>query len=141
MLTMKSAQCHCGAVKFTVELTDMFNTIRRCNCSFCRMRGAVAVSTPISGIKVLLGKEILTEYRFNSEQAVHYFCSICGIHTFHQRRSNPNQFAVNIACINDVSPFDFEKIPVLDGIHHPNDGGGGIVGYIHYEAINKMNDN
>ena len=39
-----SAQCHCGAVAFTVELSDGFNTVRRCNCSYCRMRGAVAVS-------------------------------------------------------------------------------------------------
>ncbi|VTM55379.1 Gfa-like protein [Klebsiella pneumoniae] len=35
-----SAHCHCGAVAFTVELSDGFNTVRRCNCSYCRMRGA-----------------------------------------------------------------------------------------------------
>ena len=29
-----SAQCHCGAVAFTVELSDGFNTVRRCNCSY-----------------------------------------------------------------------------------------------------------
>ena len=85
----KLAQCHCGAVKFKVNLSDEFNTIRRCTCSFCRMRGAVAVSAPLSGIRVFEGQDKLTEYRFNTGEAKHYFCSVCGIYTFHQRRSNP----------------------------------------------------
>ncbi|SUE06476.1 Uncharacterized conserved protein [Pantoea agglomerans] len=38
-----TAQCHCGAVAYRVTLKDGFNTVRRCNCSFCRMRGAVVV--------------------------------------------------------------------------------------------------
>lgn len=67
------AQCHCGAIKFTVKLTDGLNTARRCNCSFCVMRGAVAVSAPLSGIKLLEGKDKLTEYCFNTHQAVHFF--------------------------------------------------------------------
>jgi hypothetical protein len=116
------AQCHCGAVAFTVELTDGFNTLRRCNCSFCRMRGAVAVSAQLSGLEVTRGKEKLTEYRFNTQAAAHYFCSVCGIYTFHQRRSNPEQFGVNVACIDGVSPFDFPVVPVMDGVHHPKDG-------------------
>ena len=124
------AQCHCGAVAFTVELTDGFNTVRRCNCSFCRMRGAVAVSAQLSGLEVTRGKEKLTEYRFNTQAAAHYFCSVCGIYTFHQRRSNPEQFGVNVACIEGVSPFDFPVIPVMDGVHHPKDGpSDGIMGY------------
>lgn len=74
MANKVSAQCHCGAVQFTVELSDGFNTIRRCNCSFCRMRGAVVVSAPLSGVTVLKGKDKLTEYRFNTRTAAHYFC-------------------------------------------------------------------
>ena len=53
-----SARCHCGAVAFTVELSDGFNTVRRCNCSYCRMRGAVAVSAPLSGIEVVRGRDL-----------------------------------------------------------------------------------
>ena len=68
-----SAACHCGSVVFTVQLSDGFHTAGRCNCSFCRMRGAVAVSAPLSGIKVLKGQDKLTEYRFNTGKAVHFF--------------------------------------------------------------------
>ncbi|ELY6273151.1 GFA family protein [Cronobacter muytjensii] len=128
-----NGQCHCGAVKFTVELTDGLNTARRCNCSYCRMRGAVVVSAPLTGITVLEGKEKLTEYRFNTRQAAHYFCSVCGIYTFHQRRSNPDQYGVNVACLEGISPFDFPEITVTEGIHHPNDGGGGVAGYLRYK--------
>ena len=42
--------CHCGAVKFRVRLSKGLRTARRCNCSFCRMRGAVAVSAPLDGV-------------------------------------------------------------------------------------------
>lgn len=132
-----NARCHCGAVKFTVELSDGYNTIRRCNCSFCRMRGAVVVSAPLSGIDVTAGKDKLTEYRFNTRAAAHYFCSVCGIYTFHQRRSNPNQYGVNVACIEGVSPFDFTEVTVANGIHHPADGGGGVAGILHYTPVNR----
>ncbi len=132
-----NGQCHCGTVKFTVELTDGLNTARRCNCSYCRMRGAVTVSAPLNGITVLEGKEKLTEYRFNTRQAAHYFCSVCGIYTFHQRRSNPAQYGVNVACLEGISPFDFPELTVTEGIHHPNDGGGGVAGYLRYTPVEK----
>ncbi len=61
------------------------------------------------------------------------FCSVCGIYTFHQRRSNPQQYGVNVACIDGVSPFDFPCVEVNDGVNHPKDGGGGVVGYLRYE--------
>jgi hypothetical protein len=130
-----NAQCHCGAVAFTVELTDGFNTIRRCSCSFCRMRGAIAVSAPLAGIKVVRGQDKLTEYRFHTKTARHFFCSVCGIYTFHQRRSNPEQYGVNVACIENVSPFDFPIVEVTDGVNHPNDGASnGVIGYLTFQS-------
>src|SRR5262249_45988838 len=44
------AACHCGTVRFRVKLPHGFNTARRCTCSYCRMRGAVAVSADVGGI-------------------------------------------------------------------------------------------
>lgn len=85
------------------------------------MRGAIAVSANLEGITFETGEEILSLYQFNTNTAKHYFCSICGIYTHHQRRSNPNQFGINVACLNGVSPFDFEKVVVNDGVNHPTD--------------------
>ncbi len=42
--------CHCGSVRFHVTLTHGLHTARRCTCSYCRMRGAVAVSADLDGV-------------------------------------------------------------------------------------------
>src|SRR5690348_10299359 len=115
--------CHCGTVRFRARLTNGFRTARRCSCSYCRMRGAVAVSAPVGGIEILSGADALTAYRFNTGTAQHFFCSRCGIYTHHQRRSNPNEYGVNVACLAGISPFDFAEVTVLDGENHPNDTG------------------
>ena len=131
--------CHCGAVRFRVKLTDGFNTIRRCTCSYCRMRGAVAVSADLGGVTVISGEESLSSYRFNTGSAQHFFCSKCGIYTHHQRRSNSQQFGVNVACLDGVSPFDFPGVPVLDGVNHPNDTGGPVsrAGTLRFEPADQ----
>lgn len=117
------AACHCRSVEFEVTLTDGVNTARRCTCSMCRMRGAVGVSADIDGIVFTKGEDKLTLYQFNTKTAKHYFCSVCGIYTHHQRRSNPRQFGVNVACLEGISPFDFEEVAVMDGVNHPTDTG------------------
>ena len=122
---IRTGQCHCGAVRFAATLVDGFETIRRCTCSYCRMRGAVLVSAEMGGIEILRGADVLTRYRFHTETAEHFFCARCGIYTHHQRRSNQSQYGVNVACLDGMSPFDFTEVPVMDGINHPNDTGGG----------------
>ena len=120
---VRAGQCHCGTVRFEVTLSDGLNSTRRCTCSYCRMRGAVAVTAEMGGIKFLQGEDALTSYRFNTGLAQHFFCSHCGIYTHHQRRSNQHQYGVNVACLDGVSPFDFADVPVMDGINHTNDTG------------------
>lgn len=114
--------CHCGTVRFHVKLADGLRSARRCTCSYCRMRGAIAVSANLDEIRIVSGKEALTLYQFNTNTAKHYFCSVCGIYTHHQRRSNPQQYGVNVACLEGVSPFDFPSVIVNDGVSHPSDG-------------------
>jgi hypothetical protein len=100
------------------------------------MRGAVAVSADLDGITILAGEDALSLYQFGTRAAKHYFCSICGIYTHHQRRSNPNQYGINVACLSGLSPFDFEAVPVNDGVRHPTDAaasGPRIDGVLRYE--------
>jgi hypothetical protein len=120
---VRTGQCHCGAVRFEATLGDDLSSALRCTCSYCRMRGAVVVTAEKGGITFLQGEEMLTSYRFHTGAAEHFFCSRCGIYTHHQRRSNQNLFAVNVACLDGVSPFDFAEVPVTDGVNHPNDTG------------------
>lgn len=113
--------CHCGAVRFTVTLTQGFASARRCTCSICRMRGAVAVTSTPADFRITRGEDKLSTYRFNTMSAEHHFCAVCGIYTHHKRRSAPDQLGVNVACLEGVSPFDFGEVVVYDGSLHPAD--------------------
>ena len=113
--------CHCGAVELDVTLSNGLTTARRCDCSFCTRRGAIAVSAPLSGIKVVKGADHLTLYTWGTHTAKHYFCRICGIYTHHQRRSNPNEYGVNVAILDGINPRDLGEVGWADGINHPSD--------------------
>jgi hypothetical protein len=116
-----NGSCHCGAVQFTVTLTEGFASARRCTCSLCRMRGAVALTSTPAKFRITAGEDKLSTYRFNTSVAEHHFCSRCGIYTHHKRRSNPDQLGVNAACLEGVSPFDFREVLVHDCKRHPSD--------------------
>ncbi|WP_085892315.1 GFA family protein [Roseovarius litorisediminis] len=116
------ATCHCGAVELRVTLVDEgLATARRCDCSFCRRRGAAAVTAPLGGVEVVKGSDKLAIYQWGTKTAKHYFCSVCGIYTHHQRRSNPNEFGVNLGALEDINPRDLGDIGWVDGVNHPSD--------------------
>jgi len=84
--------CHCGTIVLELNLPDGIVNPRRCDCSICRRKGAIVASVLLSGITVIQGEDALKLYQFNTKIARHYFCSICGIYTHHQRRSFPDQY-------------------------------------------------
>lgn len=115
------AVCHCGAVELEVTLSDGLNSARRCDCSFCARRGAVAVSANLADLDVVKGADNLSHYSFNTHTAHHYFCKTCGIYTHHQRRSNPDEYGVNAANLEGMNPRDLEPVRWTDGRNHPSD--------------------
>lgn len=82
-------------------------------------------STP-ADFRLTRGEDKLATYRFNTMSAEHHFCSVCGIYTHHERRSNPDLLGVNVACLEGISPFDFLTVPVNDGVRHPSDNPGQV---------------
>ncbi|MDR9753773.1 GFA family protein [Pseudomonas sp. SZMC_28357] len=115
------ASCHCGAVVLELELPDGVVEPKRCNCSLCRRRGAVMGTVPLAALRVVEGADVLKSYRFNTQQACHYFCSICGIYTHHIRRSDPSLCGYNLGCLEGVEPTDLGLLPVSNGRNHPLD--------------------
>jgi len=132
-LERRSGACHCGAVKFTVRLPAELRAAR-CDCSICAMKGAVTVGTPLDGLEIVDGEDQLTLYQFNTGVAKHWFCSRCGSYTFHQRRSDPNTYGVNVACLG-LNPYhDFPDVAVVDGQHHVRDTGSSrLAGRLRFE--------
>ena len=119
-----TASCHCGAVQIEAVLRDGMPKPHRCDCSFCRRRQAANIGIPLDDLRVTTGAESLATYSFNTGTAQHYFCRTCGIYTHHRRRSDPNEYGLNIGCIEGVNPRDFEPIPWTDGVNHPSDRAG-----------------
>ncbi|MGI9521615.1 MAG: GFA family protein [Hyphomicrobiaceae bacterium] len=115
------ATCHCGKVRLRLTLPNGIENPRRCDCSMCRRKGAVVASVSLPNLQVIDGTDVLGVYQFNSMTAKHFFCRICGIYTHHLRRSNPEQYGYNVACLEGVNPFDIGEVPVMDGVNHPAD--------------------
>ena len=114
--------CHCGAAELEIQLPDGIVDARRCNCSICRRKGAIVGSVPLSGLKIVSGEDKLRLYQFDTKEAEHYFCSVCGIYTHHKRRSNPNQYGINLGCLEGVDPNLIEGVKIHDGANnHPSD--------------------
>ncbi|UZD91728.1 GFA family protein [Cognatishimia activa] len=114
--------CHCGAVEMDVTLSEGLDTARRCDCSYCRRRGAIAVSAAVDGgVTILKGEDNLSLYQWGTGTAKHYFCKTCGIYTHHQRRSDPTQYGINVACLEGINPRDLGDIAWVDGVNHPSD--------------------
>ena len=71
--------------------------------------------------KIIKGQEKLKLYQFHSKVAKHFFCSLCGIYTHHNPRSNPSMTGSNLGCIDEIDTFQFNDISINDGQNHPLD--------------------
>lgn len=101
----RAGGCHCGAVRFEVDLPAAFE-VEDCNCSICAMSGNIHVIVPASRFRLLQGTDGLTEYTFNTGGAKHRFCRICGIKSFYVPRSNQDGYAVTWRCLDDWMDLD-----------------------------------
>ena len=94
--------CHCGKVRFSVEI-DLSSPIT-CNCSYCAKRGSILAFTPAGNFSLESGEADLTEYRFNSKTIEHLFCNACGMESI-ARGTMPDggkMVAVNVRCLDGV---------------------------------------
>ena len=106
--------CHCGKIKF--QLSCNLTDLKRCNCSHCRRKGFVMTTAKLDQFKLISGEENLKIYQWNSKIAKHYFCKNCGINTHHQRRSKPDEYGVNVGCLEGFNMEWIENIKYTDGV-------------------------
>lgn len=100
--------CHCGKVRFNVEI-DLTNPVT-CNCSYCSKRGSINAFTPAENFAFESGEQDLSEYRFNTKTIEHLFCATCGMESFARgtRPDGATVVAVNVRCLDGVD---------LDALH------------------------
>lgn len=94
--------CHCGAVTFRIEgeITGSYT----CDCSLCRKKNALMARIPQDRLIITSGEDKLSLYQWNTRIARHYFCKLCGIYPFHRKRSNPEEYGVNLHCLDGFDP-------------------------------------
>ena len=101
--TSHSGGCHCGAVRYRVEL-DLSKPVISCNCSMCGRSGTLLAFAPASAFTLESGDEQLSDYQFNHHVIHHLFCRVCGIKSF-ARGVAPDgspTVAINTRCLDGV---------------------------------------
>jgi hypothetical protein len=100
--------CHCGAVKYEVEAPEIIEATL-CNCSICSKSGYLHLIVPASRFYLIQGADNLTTYTFDTHEAKHLFCKICGIKSYYVPRSNPDGFSINVRCLE---PDNIKRIDI-----------------------------
>ncbi|MCP5441742.1 MAG: GFA family protein [Chromatiaceae bacterium] len=100
--------CHCGLVRFTVNTT--LDRVVSCNCSICSKKGVLHHRVSPENFQLIEGAEQLSLYQFDTKEAKHYFCKVCGIHPFSNPRAARDMFSINVRCLDDfdlaTEPYD-----------------------------------
>jgi hypothetical protein len=104
--------CHCGAIRFQVAIENY--QALDCNCSICHKKGFLHLIVPAAQFTLLRGEDFLSTYTFNTHTAQHYFCRVCGIHSFYRPRSHPDGIDINLRCLDGDVMGDF-LIEFFDG--------------------------
>jgi len=107
--------CHCGKVRFTVEL-DLSEPVIACNCSMCGRAGTLLSFANADRFQLESGQDALTLYQFNKCVIDHLFCSHCGIKSFARGRQADGSpmAAINVRCLDGVD-LDALKVHHFDG--------------------------
>lgn len=106
--------CHCGRIAF--ELDAKLKHVFECNCSLCRLKGALWHGATDQQLRIVKGESELTLYQFGTMTAKHYFCRHCGVQPFARSRLDPTGWVINVRCIDGV---DLAALQVrqFDGEH------------------------
>jgi hypothetical protein len=115
--------CHCGAVRYEIDL-DLGGKATRCNCTICTKTMVTGASAKPDAFRLLTPERELSTYAM-SPVATRYFCPKCGIHCF-GRGDIPELggafVSVNVNTLDDVDVGQLE-IGHWDGRHDNWQGG------------------
>ncbi len=112
--TTKQGGCHCGRVRYEVEI-DLSQPVIACNCSMCGRSGTLLAFVPASQFKLLSGEQELTDYQFGRQRIHHLFCRVCGIKSFARGEGKDGPtVSINVRCLDDID-IDALTVKHFDG--------------------------
>jgi hypothetical protein len=110
-MTIQKGSCHCGTVRFEVDVATPIEKLMECNCSRCRRVGWLLWFGPRGALRITSSEGRTTTYRFHRNMLEHHFCPSCGIapFSFGEDPKHGATVAVNVRCLEDL---DFYELPV-----------------------------
>jgi hypothetical protein len=104
MMKTYEGGCHCGQVRFRIQVDLAETVIGECNCSICTKKGILHLPVAGERLEILSGAEDLATYLFGT-----------GIHAFYQPRSDPQNYSVNARCLDDYDSQTMGPRRLFDG--------------------------
>ena len=122
MLKTYQGSCHCGAIRYEVDL-DLSRGSGRCNCSFCLKARAWAAFVKPEAFRLAAGSEEGVGYHKHPEAPVKYHCARCGVRTHARGDADYTGgpfVSVFVATLDDASPEELLSglIRYSDGLHN-----------------------
>jgi len=116
-----TVRCHCGSVRAKVRCRKQCPLIVwDCNCSDCSKRGNKHFIVPSTDFELDMKdfESATTLYTWGTNTAIRRFCNTCAILPFYTPRSNPDDVAITLACVDfgdsGAPPIEVQK---FDGVH------------------------
>jgi hypothetical protein len=106
--------CHCGKVRFDVEL-DLSQPVITCNCSICAKTAMLLAFAGVEQFRLHSGEGAVTDYQFGKKSIHHLFCSTCGVRSYGWGHGpdGKEMRSINVRCLDGVDvaalklyPFD-----------------------------------
>jgi hypothetical protein len=111
-MTKHSGGCHCGKVRFNVDM-DLVGLIS-CNYSICLKKGTILGFVKENQFSLVSGKNDLSDYQFNKKQIHHLFCKNCGVTSFGSGTDQDGSkiYAINVRCLDNIDLETLQVNPV-----------------------------
>jgi hypothetical protein len=122
MLKTYTGGCHCGAVRFEVDV-DISAGTGKCNCTFCTKARLWSVDAKPEVFRLLCDETSIVDYQLTNMVAHHTFCRTCGIRPFEwvdvPNMTGAKYYNINVACLDGVDVDELMAAPVTyyDGLH------------------------
>ncbi len=113
MTNKHTGSCHCGAVRFEVDLEAPPKGASRCNCSICARVAQTSAIVKPTAFTLLTSEGALSSYEWGGKTAKRFFCTTCGIHAFargYLEQVGGDYVSVNLNCVDDLDVSRLEVV-------------------------------